>query len=371
MKILLIRRKKVGLMHKDLELLKELSEANGIPAHEKNVSDILKREFLKVVPEDNILYDGLGSIAAFKVGNKKGPKILIVGHMDEIGMIVTKITEEGFLKFQTIGGWWSQVMLAQQMNITTSTGKVFRGVIGSKPPHILTEEELKTPAKIDDMYIDLGVENKEEVEKLGIKIGDMITPAIDFRVLANENYLLGKAWDDRIGCAVAIEVLKQLQDVDHPNIVYAAGSTQEEVGLRGAKTLANLIKPDIAFALDTSIARDLPGTDGSIKLGKGPGIMLYDSSAIGHVALREKVVEIANELNIPYQFDYLKRGGTDSGAIHTANSGCPSLSICVETRYVHSHTSIIHKEDYLATVKLIVEVSKRLDAKTVNQITYL
>lgn len=357
-------------MLKDLELLKELSEVNGIPAHEKNVREILKREFLKVVPEDKILYDGLGSIAAEKVGRKNGPKVLIVGHMDEVGMIITKITDEGFLKFQTVGGWWSQVMLAQQMNITTSAGKVYRGVMGSKPPHILTEEELKTPAKIDDMYIDLGVDNKEEVEKLGIKIGDMITPAIDFQVLANENYLLGKAWDDRIGCAVAIEVLKQLQDVEHPNIVYAAGSTQEEVGLRGAKTLANLIKPDVAFALDTSIARDLPGTDGSIKIGKGPGIVLYDSSAVGHVALREKVIEIADELNIPYQFDYLKRGGTDSGAIHTANSGCPSLSICIETRYLHSHTSIIHKEDYLNTVKLVVEVIKRLDADTVNKIIY-
>ncbi|MDD3171694.1 MAG: M42 family metallopeptidase [Bacilli bacterium] len=357
-------------MPKNLDLLKELSEVNGIAAHEKYVKNIMEREFLTVVPKERIMYDGLGSIAAEKIGKKNGPKILIVGHMDEIGMIVTKITDEGFIKFQTIGGWWSQVMLAQQMNITTSSGKTYLGVVGSKPPHILSPEELKNPANIDDMYIDLGVENKEEVEKLGIKIGDMITPAISFRKLANENYLLGKAWDDRIGCAIAIDVLKSLKDIEHPNIVYAAGSTQEEVGLRGAKTLAGLIKPDLAIALDTSIARDLPGTDNSIKLGKGPGIMLYDSSAVGHVALREKVLEVADELNIPYQFDYLKRGGTDSGAIHTANSGCPCLSICVETRYLHSHTSIIHVDDYLNAVKLIVEVIKRLDEEVVNKIIY-
>jgi len=216
-------------MKKDLLLLKKLTEANGIGGHERMVRQIMEEEFLQVVSKDDILYDGLGSIAARKVGQEDGPKIAIAGHMDEIGMIVTKITDEGFLKFQTIGGWWSQVMLAQQMTVTTSEGKTYRGVIGSKPPHILSESELKNPVKIEDMYLDLGVASKEEVEKLGIKVGDMITPAIDFQVLANEKYLLAKAWDNRIGCAVAIEVLKQLKGQKHPNTVYGIGTVQEEV----------------------------------------------------------------------------------------------------------------------------------------------
>ncbi|HOA63387.1 MAG TPA: M42 family metallopeptidase [Bacilli bacterium] len=357
-------------MKKDLLLLKKLTEANGIGGHERMVRQIMEEEFLQVVSKDDILYDGLGSIAARKVGQEDGPKIAIAGHMDEIGMIVTKITDEGFLKFQTIGGWWSQVMLAQQMTVTTSEGKTYRGVIGSKPPHILSESELKNPVKIEDMYLDLGVASKEEVEKLGIKVGDMITPAIDFQVLANEKYLLAKAWDNRIGCAVAIEVLKQLKGQKHPNTVYGIGTVQEEVGLRGARTIAQMINPDIVIAVDVGIAKDVPGTDNSAKLGAGPQILLYDGALIGHVGLREFIVGIADELKIPYQFDYLKRGGTDAGAMHLVHDGAPAMSLCIPSRYIHSHTSIIHKDDFDNTVKLLVEVIKRLDNATCYQITY-
>lgn len=357
-------------MKKDLLLLKKLTEANGIGGHERMVRQIMEEEFLQVVSKDDILYDGLGSIAARKVGQEDGPKIAIAGHMDEIGMIVTKITDEGFLKFQTIGGWWSQVMLAQQMTVTTSEGKTYRGVIGSKPPHILSESELKNPVKIEDMYLDLGVASKEEVEKLGIKVGDMITPAIDFQVLANEKYLLAKAWDNRIGCAVAIEVLKQLKGQKHPNTVYGIGTVQEEVGLRGARTIAQMINPDIVIAVDVGIAKDVPGTDNSAKLGAGPQILLYDGALIGHVGLREFIVGIAEELKIPYQFDYLKRGGTDAGAMHLVHDGAPAMSLCIPSRYIHSHTSIIHKDDFDNTVKLLVEVIKRLDNATCYQITY-
>ena len=269
-----------------------------------------------------------------------------------------------------VGGWWSQVMLSQQMNITTSTGKVLRGVIGSKPPHILTPDELKNPANIDEMFIDLGVKNKDEAIALGIKIGDMITPAIDFQPMANPNYLLGKAWDNRAGCAVAIQVLEALKNEKHENIVYGVGTVQEEVGLRGAKTMGNLIKPDIVFALDVGIAKDIPGTDKTVKLGDGPGLFIYDSSMVGHVGLREKVMEIADELNIPYQLDYLKRGGTDAGNMHLAHDGAPAMAVCIPTRYIHSHTSIMHLEDYENTVKLLVEIIKRLDKDTVRKITY-
>ncbi|MCK9470793.1 MAG: M42 family metallopeptidase [Bacilli bacterium] len=355
---------------KDLEFLKELSELNGIGGHEKNVRKYMEKHFLEVVGKEDIMVDGLGSIAARKVGDPNGPKIMVAGHMDEIGMIVTKITDEGFLRFQTIGGWWSQVMLAQEFNVTTSKGKVYRGVIGSTPPHLLSPEELKNPAKIDDMFVDLGVKNKEEVEKLGIQIGDMISPAISFTQLANPNYLLGKAWDNRIGCAIAIEILKRLKDEKHPNIVYGVGTVQEEVGLRGAKTSGQMINPDICIAVDVGIAKDTPGTDMSVKMGDGPAILIYDGAMIGHVGLREVVLEVAKENNIPYQLDYLKRGGTDAGAVHLVHNGVPSMSFCIATRYIHSHTSILHKEDYENAVKLIVEVIKKLDRETVNKITF-
>lgn len=357
-------------MTKDLLLLKKLSEVNGIGGHEREVRKLMEKEFLDVVSKDDISYDGLGSIIARKNGTEEGPKIAIAGHMDEIGMIVTKITDEGFLKFQTIGGWWSQVMLAQQMTVTTSTGKTYRGITGSKPPHILTEAELKNPVKIDDIYIDLGVDSKEEVEKMGIKVGNMITPAIDFQVMANDKYLLGKAWDNRIGCAIVIEVLKRLAEENHPNTVYGIGTVQEEVGLRGAKTAAQMINPDIVFALDVGIAKDTPGTDNSSKMGQGPQILLYDGALIGHVGLREFVLGVADELEIPYQLDYLKRGGTDAGAMHLAHDGAPAMSLCIPSRYIHSHTSMIHKDDYENAVELLVELIKRLDKTVVHNITY-
>jgi len=355
---------------KDLELLKKLTSADGIGSREDEVRNIMKDEFLKYVSRDNIEYDGLGSIVAKKVGLENGPKIMLAAHMDEVGMIVSKITPEGFIKFQTVGDWWSQVMLAQKVTITTRTGKKYRGVLGSIPPHILTANDLKNPVKIEDTYIDLGVSSQKEVEDLGINIGDMITPYLEFEVMNNEDYLLAKAWDNRIGCAMAIKVLEELNNVEHPNIIYSVGTVQEEIGYRGAKTAANLVEPDIAIALDVSIAKDVPGADRATKLGDGPGLLIYDSQLVGHVGLRNKIIEIAEELNIPYQFDYLKTSGTDSGKMHTVHAGCPAISFCIETRYIHSHTSIISKKDYENGVKLIVELIKRLDRKTVDQITY-
>lgn len=355
---------------KDLELLKKLTDADGIGSRENEVRDIMKEEFLKYVPKENIEYDGLGSIVAKKVGLENGPKIMLASHMDEVGMIVSKIMPNGFIKFQVVGDWWSQVMLAQKVTITTSENKKYRGVIGSIPPHILTNNELKNPVRIEDTYIDLGVSSIEEVEKMGIKIGDMITPYLEFEVLNNQDYLLAKAWDNRIGCAMAIKVLDELKDINHPNVVYSVGTVQEEVGYRGAKTSAELVEPDIAIALDVSIATDVPGSNGMTRLGAGPGLLIYDSQLVGHVGLRDKIVEIAEELNIPFQYDYLKTSGTDSGRMHTVHAGCPAISFCIETRYIHSHTSIINYKDYENGVKLIVELIKRLDRKTVNEITY-
>lgn len=352
----------------ELELLKKITDVNGIAGHERQVKKFMENELSSIVGKDNISYDNLGSIIA-KLGHT-GPKIMIAGHMDEVGMIVTKITDDGYLRFQTIGGWWSQVMLAQQMHITTSSNQVYLGVTGSKPPHILSEEERKNPVKPEDMFIDIGATSKAEVEALGIKIGDMITPAIDFNVMANKDFLLAKAWDNRIGCAIVIEALRQLQNEKLENTVYGVGTVQEEVGLRGAKTASQVVQPDISIALDVTIAKDIPGTDGTTKMGNGPVILLYDSGLVGHVALREAFVEVANKNNIPLQFDYLPRGGTDAGQMHLAHHGSPAISLCIASRYIHSHTSMISYKDYENCVKLVVEVIKTLNTAKVKEIIY-
>lgn len=189
----------------------------------------------------------------------------------------------------------------------------------------------------------------------------------------NEKMLLAKAWDNRIGCAIAIDVLKYLKDADLPNVVYGVGTVQEEVGLRGAKTSANLIQPDIGFGVDVGIAGDTPGVtekEALSKMGKGPQIILYDASMVSHKGLRDFVTNVADEMEVPYQFDSVAGGGTDSGAIHLTAQGVPALSITIATRYIHSHAAMLHRDDYENAVKLIGEVIKRLDADTVAKLTF-
>ncbi len=349
------------------KILKDMSMLNGIPGNEKEVRDYMVEQ---MKDHGTISFDNLGSVIAEKVGNDQGPRVMVAGHMDEVGFMVTKIDDDGYIKFIPAGGWWSQVMLAQQMVITTKDGEHIRGVIGAKAPHILTPEERKKPVEIDDMYLDIGVADKEEAEKLGIRLGDMVTPYIETVPLSNPKYLLGKAWDNRVGCAAAIEALHALKDEPHPNVYYGVGTVQEEVGLRGAKTSAYKVDPDIGIAVDTTIAYDFPKGSKDTKLGDGVGIMISDSSMVGHKGMRDFVIEVADDEKIPYQLTYLKRGGTDGGQIHLTRSGVPSVALCLPVRYLHSHTSIVHQDDYDNLVKLIVALVKRLDSDTVKRITY-
>ncbi|OEH91881.1 M42 family metallopeptidase [Bacillus solimangrovi] len=351
-----------------LTMLKDLTDAKGIPGHEREARDVMRKYIAPYA--DEVMHDNLGSLIAKKTGQEGGPKIMVAGHLDEVGFMVSKISDKGFLSFQTVGGWWSQVMLAQRVTIMTKKGNI-TGIIGSKPPHILPPEARKKPVDIKDMFIDIGASSKEEAMEWGVTPGDSVVPYFEFTVMNNEKMLLAKAWDNRIGCAIAIEVLKQLQGVEHPNVVYGVGTVQEEVGLRGAKTATNFIKPDIGFAVDVGIAGDTPGItdkEANSKMGEGPQIILYDASMVSHKGLRDFVVETAEENEIPYQFDAMAGGGTDSGSIHLTANGVPALSITVATRYIHSHAAMLHRDDFENAVKLIVEVIKRLDAAKVKDI---
>jgi putative aminopeptidase FrvX len=353
-----------------LTMLKDLTDANGIPGNEREVREVMKKYIAPFA--DEVTTDGLGSLIAKKVGKEGGPKIMVAGHLDEVGFMITQIDDKGFLRFQPVGGWWSQVMLAQRVTIVTKKGNV-TGIIGSKPPHILTAEARKKPVEIKDMFIDIGASSAEEAKEWGIFPGDMVVPYFEFTVMNNEKMLLAKAWDNRIGCAIAIDVLKQLKGTDHPNVVYGVGTIQEEVGTRGAKTSASKIDPDIGFGVDVGIAGDTPGItekEAQSKMGKGPQIILYDASLVSHKGLRDFVTDLADELNIPYQFDAIPGGGTDAGAIHMTHNGVPALAITIATRYIHSHAAMLHRDDYENAVKLIVEVIKRLDRETVDKITF-
>ncbi len=350
-------------MKKEYEILKVLSELPGVSGNEKKVSQFIAKEIKNHVSE--VTYDNLGSVIGTK--GQKGPRVMIAGHMDEIGLLVTQITKEGFIKFQTLGGWFSQVMLAQVWEIHTKKGIVY-GITGVKPPHIIPQEKRKEALPIDSFYLDLGVSSKEEAENLGVEPGNMVVPHSTFKVLGNEKYLLGKAWDNRIGSAVVIEVLKRLDD-DLPNQLFGTFTVQEEVGLRGAKTSAYVVEPEIAIAVDTGLANDVPGGEAlEQSLGKGPQIFLYDGGLIPHQALRRFVIEVAKAEKIPYQEAFIVGGRTDAGHMHLNGKGAASLSIGIPTRYMHSHTSIIHYDDYENTIKLMVAVIKKLDQKKVDEI---
>lgn len=353
-----------------LTMLKELTDARGIAGNEREVRDVMKKYIEPFA--DELTTDGLGSLIAKKVGKAGGPKIMVAGHLDEVGFMITQIDDKGFLRFQPVGGWWGQVMLAQRVTIVTRKGDV-TGIIGSKPPHVLSAEARKKPVEIKDMFIDIGASSREEASEWGVRPGDMVVPYFEFTVMNNEKMLLAKAWDNRIGCAIAIDVLKQLKDVEHPNEVYGVGAVQEEVGLRGAKTATYKIQPEIGFAVDVGIAGDTPGIsekEAMSKMGKGPQVVVYDASMVAHKGLRDLVTDTADELNIPYQFESIPGGGTDAGSIHLTHNGVPALAITIATRYIHSHAAMLHRDDYENAVKLIVEVIKRLDRETVDKITF-
>jgi putative aminopeptidase FrvX len=350
------------------KMLQELTDAYGVTGHEQDVARIMARHLSSLC---QISHDKLGSIIAKKKGTHEGPKIMLAGHMDEVGFMVKEITKEGFIKFLPLGGWWPHVLLSQRVCIRTSKGDVV-GVVGSKAPHLLEAEERKKVQDIKDLYIDVGSTAKNNVaKKLNIRPGDPIVPISPFTVLSNKKAYLAKAWDDRIGCALIIDVIKRLARVKHPNTVYGVGTVQEEVGLRGATTSVSSVDPDVAFVLEVGLAMDTPGMNGEReeKLGGGPSLYIYDSTMIPNTRLRDLVIDVAEKKKIPYHFASILRGGTDGGKIHIHGIGVPTQTIGVPTRYIHGHAGILHRGDYDHTVALLTEVIRRLDAKTAKDLT--
>ena len=269
------------------------------------------------------------------------------------------------MKFSPVGGWWSHVVLGQRVVVESKKGPVV-GVVGSKAPHGLDPDERLKLMQIKDMFIDVGASRGFDVKKkLGIQPGDAIVPWAPFAIMNNPKLYMGKAWDDRIGCAIFMETIKRLAKAGHPNTVFGVGTVQEEVGLRGATTSAAVVEPDVGFAVEVSIAHDTPGfgTDEPQALGSGPAIVVYDGSMIPNRNLVDLAIEVAKKKKIPYHFASLERGGTDSGRIHINKGGVPSLVIGVATRYIHSHIGVLHRDDFDNAVTLMTEIARVLDTK--------
>jgi endoglucanase len=339
-----------------VETLEELSNAFGVAGREEEVRSLMKK-FLK--PHvDEVAEDKLGNIIGVKKGKKNAPKVMLAAHMDEIGLLVKTISKEGFLQFMKIGGIDDRVLLAQKVMVCTEKGHL-HGIIGSRPPHIQKEDERKRVLAWDELFIDIGAEDREEAEKMGVKIGDVVCFDIKFARIG-KNIVIGKAFDDRVACSVMIEAMKGLAKTECT--VYAVGTVQEEVGLRGATTSAFGIEPDFGIAIDVTVAGDTPGVkdvEAPVKMNKGPSVTVADSGLIVHPKVLRLIIDAAKESKIPYQLETGLPGSTDAARMSLTRSGVPSGVISIPTRYIHSPTSMLSLKDAeLATKLTIAAVQK-------------
>ncbi|GAA5818623.1 MAG: M42 family metallopeptidase [Methanobrevibacter sp. CfCl-M3] len=341
-----------------MELMKKLSLAPGISGFEGEITNIIRDELNDHT--DSIEEDLLGNIIAVKKG-KSSTKVMLAAHMDEIGLMVRYIDEKGFILFTKIGGINDQMLMNQTVIVHGTKGDIV-GVIGSKPPHVMKPEEKKKITDYEKMFIDIGAFSKEEAEEL-VSVGDPITFKADFEEFPNDLFM-GKALDNRIGCYVMIETLKR---INTKSTVYGVGTVQEEVGLKGAKTSAFKINPDLAFALDVTISGDHPGIgkkDAPVVIGKGPAIVLVDASGRG-IIVTEKIKKILTEAgergNIDYQLEVSDGGTTDGTAIHLTKEGIPTGVISVPTRYIHTTVSVASMKDVEKTIELLVEAINNIE----------
>ena len=345
------------------ELLARLAEARGISGYEGAVREIVEEELREHV--DEIRTDKLGNLIASKSG--KSPSVMIAAHLDEIGLMVKHIEPEGFLRFSTIGGWFDQTLLNQRVVLQPQPegegGDIVYGVIGSKPPHRMKKEEREKVIKAEDMFIDIGAKSEEEVSKLGITIGTPVIIDRQFTPLINDRVTC-KAFDNRSGVAVMIEALRR---VNTEFEVYAVGTVQEEVGLKGARTSAFELNPDVAIAIDTDIAGGHPGIekkDTTVELDKGPVITVSDASGRGIItppAVLKWLKDTASRYNIPYQLSVSEGGTTDATAIHLTRSGIPTGVIGVPTRYIHSPVELLSLKDLDKCAELIARALEHVD----------
>ena len=352
------------------KLLEELSNAPGPSGFEGPVREIVLRELRASGVE--VTTDGLGSVIGVLRGSAQGPRIMLAAHMDEVGAMVRYITPEGMVKFQPLGGWLDQALIDQRWTILTHQGPVM-AVSGVRSPHITPAEDRSRVTPREDIFLDVGAGSKEEAEALGIRPGDPIAPASSFAALARSRYA-GKALDDRVGCVMLLETLRRLKErgVRTPNTLYFVGTVQEEVGLRGAHTAVEAVKPDLGISLEAGIAADHPGGRpdwAQERLGAGPVIYLADAAMLVNLKLRDFIERVAAENHIPLQTEVTAGGSEDSAEMQRFGAGKPAVNFAVATRYLHSHTSVIDRADLDRAVDLLVKTLPRLDAETVAEIS--
>ncbi len=339
------------------QVLEKLSNACGVAGRESEVRDLMKELLGPYV--DEIGEDKLGNVIGIKKGNKNGPTVMLAAHMDEIGLMVKNITKEGFLQFAKIGGIDDRILVAQKVLVHTDKRPV-TGIIGSKPPHIVKEEERKKIIEAEQLFIDVGAKDEKDAQKIGVHVGDPISFDTRF-VRVGKDAVVGKAFDDRVGCAVLIETMRNLPKTDCTT--YAVGTVQEEVGLRGATIAAFRLYPDVGIALDATVAGDVPGmkaAEARIRIRKGPSLTVADAGLITHPKVLRLLIDSAKEDKIPYQLETVTGGTTDAARISLTREGVPSGVISIPTRYIHSPASMLSLKDAENAVRLAVAAMRNV-----------
>jgi endoglucanase len=348
----------------DVELLKRLSEAPGVPSREEQIRKVVVEAGRPLA--DEVRTDALGNAVFLKKGTRGGgraTRVMIAAHMDEIGFLVRHVDKDGFLRLQPVGGFDPRVLVAQRVIVHAAGGERLRGVVmpeGGKPPHLLAGQEPKGP-RLEELFVDVGLSG--EAARARVEVGDMVT--LDRTLEQSGGNIIGKALDDRAGVYVMLETLRSVGP--HQVDIVAVATVQEEVGLRGAATAAFGLEPDIGIALDGTLAMDIPGMKDSeaiTRLGQGVGIKVMDSSSISDPRLVSQLREIARNEGIPFQLEILPRGGTDAGALQRARAGIPAVTLSVPLRYVHSVNEMASETDLDAAVALLaryLEVAHTFD----------
>ena len=346
-------------------LLQELSDAAGPPGFEEEVRRIMVRE---MKPYARISYDGLGSVVA-QTGTA-GPRVMLDAHMDELGGVVRRISKEGFLSMQMLGGWLDQALPDQRWVILGAKGPVV-AVTGIRDIHYTPAEERTKVIPREQILLDVGARSEADAARLGLEPGDPVVPLSPFADLNGSGNYVGKAFDDRVGCAAVVEALRRLAASGHPNQLFVAATVQEEVGLRGAQAAAALIRPDVAISIEGGVTGDSPGghpEESQVRLGEGPGLFLYDSSELPNRRMVALTKEVAHAIGAPLQFDVAQGYGDDSAEIQRANGGAPTVNLVVPVRYTHAHNGVMNRADFDRLVDLTVALIRRLDAPTVARL---
>lgn len=349
---------------KSLELIKKLTLASGISGHEQDIAKIIKSELEGTVPP---VIDRMGSIT-FRF-NGDGPKIMIIGHQDEIGFIVGDILESGFIKLQAIGGWDPNTLLSSPVKVINRAGEEYNGIIGSIPVHF--QQNGNGKPNIPAMFVDVGAKNKADlIENFGIDLGDQIIPVTNFQFQEKNRRILSKAFDDRVGIAATIESARFAAANTHPNTVICTGSVQEEIGGRGAASIAMHTDADICLVLEGAPADDIPGIPGNSQtcVGKGAHVRLFDPTMMVKKGLADFVVNTAKKYDIDIQTTIRKGGGTDGAKIHYANTGIPTMVLGCPVRYAHSHNCMMSLDDYDNLMKLLEAIITDLDQAAYDKI---